>query len=330
MAYRFFIQLYPQDGQTYSPVNIEDKFDCLYMKFKDFAFDGEVKNTYSESFIERDGDTVWTPSHADIKFSPYECTLDVLFRKGNVQSKSRAMYDYIRGHILEYHDTFRNRYVQLLCTKQPQIGEEKLYGYTKYQKVSFTFINIRGRSYGSSQLNFEEKIHISLTTDTDGKNVYIKMSRPLATDEYIVLMTRGKTLVRTGEPSGATRPKANHRWIYPNFTKKYDVQSSIAPTKYLDAVTDAKGKRLHYLPEWRVVERLNGKTRLCIRKSNNSTLLVPWRKGATGVCTFGVTVIGLNSNGKSRRISNVCYIKSRVKVIGTGQTESDIASCYIV
>lgn len=152
MAYKFYIQKYPQGTQTFAKVNLEATYNCTYKQFKDIVFNGDIKNTYTESFAERDGDDVYIPEVKDLCFKSYECKLELLFDKSTCQADVQRFYEDIRGQRIEYSDTFRNRYVTLLLTKQPKIDQEILYGNRTYMLVSFTFSNIVGRSFLSSQI----------------------------------------------------------------------------------------------------------------------------------------------------------------------------------
>lgn len=153
MAYKHYIQKYPQGETTFSKVDLEETFKSLYKEFKDFAFDGEVKNVYSEDFAEKSGVNIYIPSPEDLAFKSYECSLVLLFKKDTCQDDVRTFYEYIRGQKIEYSDTFRNRYVTLVMTKQPNIEQEILYGNSPYMLVKFTFTNILGQTFATSQIS---------------------------------------------------------------------------------------------------------------------------------------------------------------------------------
>lgn len=152
MAYNFYIQKYTQGTTHFSKVNIQTTYHCLYKQFKDFFFNGDVKNTYTESYAEQSGDRVWIPPKDELTFSSYECKLELLFDKATCQADARKFDEDFRGQKIEYSDTFRNRYVTLLMTKQPTIKQEILYGERTYMLVEFTFTNILGKSFTTSQI----------------------------------------------------------------------------------------------------------------------------------------------------------------------------------
>lgn len=151
-GYYFYMQKYPQGTTTFAQEDIEKEYNCIYKQFKDFTFDGEIKNVYSEDFVEVSGDRVYIPSPEDLAYKSYDCKLQLLFNRKTCQADSRAFYEAYRGVKCEYHDTFRNKFVTLLMTKQPTISQEKLYSDTPYQLVEFTFTNILGTTFTTSQI----------------------------------------------------------------------------------------------------------------------------------------------------------------------------------
>lgn len=151
--YKFYIQRYKEGNTSYPKRDIESYYKCLYKQFKSFFFDGDIKNTYEEDFIERSGKKVWLPEQKDLAFKDYDCKLELLFKKETCQEDVRKFYEDIRGVRLEYSDTFRNRYLPIILTKQPNIEQEILYGNTPYMLVSFTFNAFKGQSFATSQIN---------------------------------------------------------------------------------------------------------------------------------------------------------------------------------
>lgn len=151
--YFFYMQRYPDSDGSYEEEDIEEKYDCRYMKFDGLLSDGSVKSIYTESYIEASGDRIWVPKHEDIALSSKDCTLKLRFRGGDVEKRARDFYEYYRGVKVEYHDTFRkNKYVSLIMTKEPSIEFEKLAGDQSYLVVSYTFNNFLGYVYNSSRI----------------------------------------------------------------------------------------------------------------------------------------------------------------------------------
>lgn len=148
----FYMQKYPQGATTFPVQDIEAVYKCTYKQFKDLVFDGDVSNIYTESFTENSGVHTYIPAPEDLAFKEYECKLQLLFSRSTCQTDSEAFYKAYRGQLCEYHDTFRNKYVTLLMTKRPTVQQEKLYSNTPYQLVEFTFTNVKGTTFTTSQI----------------------------------------------------------------------------------------------------------------------------------------------------------------------------------
>lgn len=148
----FYIQKYPQGTTTFAQENIETKYNCIYKQFTDLVFDGDIQNAYTETFSEHSGVRTYIPDPEDLAFKEYECKLQLLFNRKTCQTDSETFYKAFRGQLVEYHDTFRNKYATLLMIKRPTIQQEKLYSATPYQLVEFTFTNVKGKTFTESQI----------------------------------------------------------------------------------------------------------------------------------------------------------------------------------
>lgn len=149
---KFYMQKYPQGNTTFEQEDIESKYNCIYKQFTDLVFDGEISNVYTESFTEHSGVRTYIPDPDDLAFKEYECKLQLLFNRASCQSDSELFYKAYRGQLCEYSDTFRNKFCTLLMTKRPTIQQEKLYSGTPYQLVEFTFTNVKGTTFTTSQI----------------------------------------------------------------------------------------------------------------------------------------------------------------------------------
>lgn len=151
--YRFYIQLYPQNGVKQPVWDVEESFACRYVKMTNNA-PTDVKNTYSEDFPEADGSRIWLPPQLTYKSS--EITLYLRWRSeecGNVLLAERIFREAITGQKLEWHDTFRpNRYWQLVLEKAPEFQTEILNRDKQYIIVAYKFTNFGGKCYDKSQL----------------------------------------------------------------------------------------------------------------------------------------------------------------------------------
>ena len=167
MNYNFYIQKY---GRKYwdknksqyveeakgELIDIEAQFKCKYVKFEGLSETGKVKNVYTETYAETEELRTYIPD--DVLYENTDMSLTLLFspyseNDSDVQDNERAFFEYISGHKIEYHDTFRNRYVSLLLLNKPEVVGEVLYGGSRYREVKYTFKNIYGRSFATSKIS---------------------------------------------------------------------------------------------------------------------------------------------------------------------------------
>ena len=115
----------------------------------------KVKNIYTETYAETEELRMYIPD--EVLYDNTEMSLTLLFapdseNDSDVQDNERAFFEYVSGHKIEYHDTFRNRYVSLLLLNKPEVVGEVLYGGSRYREVKYTFKNIYGRSFSTSKI----------------------------------------------------------------------------------------------------------------------------------------------------------------------------------
>ena len=167
MTYKFYIQKY---GRKYwdknksqyveeskgELIDIEAQFKCKYVKFEGLSETGKVKNIYTETYAETEELRMYIPD--EVLYENTDMSLTLLFspyseNDSDVQDNERAFFEYVSGHKIEYHDTFRNRYVSLLLLNKPEVVGEVLYGGSRYREVKYTFKNIYGRSFATSKIS---------------------------------------------------------------------------------------------------------------------------------------------------------------------------------
>lgn len=153
--YRHYIQKYPKGSTTFSKIDIEEQFQCRFVKMK--GTDAQsVKNYYSEEHNDHDGINVWVGDTPVYKGG--DISLTIRWRSDecdDVIAKSDAFFEYISGKRLEYSDTLRpNKYFQLLCTAEPTVEDENIKddGGVKYRFITYKFTNFGGKPYKTSQI----------------------------------------------------------------------------------------------------------------------------------------------------------------------------------
>ena len=166
MSYKFYIQRYSRkhwnkETSQYDKedigelIDIEEQFKCKYVKFEGLSETGKVKNIYTETYAETEELRMYIPD--EVLYENTEMSLTLLFapnstNDSDVQDNERDFFEYISGHKIEYHDTFRNRYVSLILLNKPEVIGEVLYGGSRYREVKYTFKNIYGRSFATPKI----------------------------------------------------------------------------------------------------------------------------------------------------------------------------------
>ena len=167
MGYKFYIQRYSRkhwnkETSQYDKedigelIDIEEQLKCKYVKFEGLSETGKVKNIYTETYAETEELRMYIPD--EVLYDNTDMSLTLLFspyseNDSDVQDNERAFFEYVSGHKIEYHDTFRNRYVSLLLLNKPEVVGEVLYGGSRYREVKYTFKNIYGRSFATSKIS---------------------------------------------------------------------------------------------------------------------------------------------------------------------------------
>ena len=167
MNYNFYIQKYSRkywdknksqyvEEAKGELIDIEAQFKCKYVKFEGLSETGKVKNIYTETYAETEELRMYIPD--EVLYENTDMSLTLLFspyseNDSDVQDNERAFFEYVSGHKIEYHDTFRNRYVSLLLLNKPEVVGEVLYGGSRYREVKYTFKNIYGRSFAESRIS---------------------------------------------------------------------------------------------------------------------------------------------------------------------------------
>lgn len=167
MSYKFYIQRYSRkhwnkETSQYDEeakgdlIDIEEHFKCKYVKFEGLSETGKVKNIYTETYAETEELRMYIPD--EVLYDNTDMSLTLLFapeteNDRDVQDNERAFFEYVSGRKIEYHDTFRNRYVSLLLLNKPEVVGEVLYGGSRYREVKYTFKNIYGRSFATSKIS---------------------------------------------------------------------------------------------------------------------------------------------------------------------------------
>jgi len=150
--FKFYIQRY---GIDTAPVDVEATYKCKYVKATGISENGKAKNIYTESYAETDELRVYLPTQ--IAYENTKIKINLLFPavsadRMDVQDNERTFFEAVSGKKIEWHDNFRNRYVTLVLIEAPKVTGELLYSGCRYRHIEYTFQNVFGRSFSTSQV----------------------------------------------------------------------------------------------------------------------------------------------------------------------------------
>ena len=150
--YRHYLKKYPKGNTVFQKVDIEEEFQCRFVRMEG-ADAISVKNHYEEDYSTNNGLRVWSGDTPVYKGGDVSITLRWRSDEcGDVIAKSDAFFEYISGKKLEYSDTFRNKYFELICIAEPTIKAENLKSAVKYRFITYKFTNFGGKPFTTSQL----------------------------------------------------------------------------------------------------------------------------------------------------------------------------------
>lgn len=150
--YRHYIRLYPKGTDLPFKIDIEEWFRCRFVSMT--GTDAQsVKNVYTEDYNDHDGLRIWVGDTPVYKGGDVSITLRWRSDEcDDVIAKSDEFFEYISGKRIEYSDTLRNKYFELICTAEPTVKAENLIGPVKYRFITYKFTNFGGKPFNTSQL----------------------------------------------------------------------------------------------------------------------------------------------------------------------------------
>lgn len=156
IKHKFYIQKHPIYGESFGEQELFEKFNAWYVSFEGLLESGDIMNIATEEFAESPRLRLYIPKQSEIAHKSTDVTLTLLWKSDKdftVQDEEQSFYEYIKGTLLEYHDTFRRgRYWELILIKAPKLVAERLYEGNQYREVSYIFKNIYGHYFTESQI----------------------------------------------------------------------------------------------------------------------------------------------------------------------------------
>lgn len=124
--------------------SIEDSFEGLRVATVKGLSDKGKPRIYTETYAEIDGTDVYIPE--EIKRDSTEIEFEILFMGDGYRDVYDSFVEFITGARIRYHDTCRNRQLEMVLNDGIEVSDEMLYGGQPFIMVSFKFLNLAGHT----------------------------------------------------------------------------------------------------------------------------------------------------------------------------------------
>ena len=141
--YNFYMARYENDAWS-DEQSIEDSFEGLRVATVKGLSDKGKPRIYTETYAEIDGTDVYIPE--EIKRDSTEIEFEVLFMGNGYRDVYDSFVDFITGAKIRYHDTCRNRQLEMVLNDSIEVSDEMLYGGQPFVMASFKFLNLAGHT----------------------------------------------------------------------------------------------------------------------------------------------------------------------------------------
>lgn len=137
--YKFYMARYEGDDFQ-SEQSIEDVFEGLRVATVKGLSDKGKPRIYTETYAEIDGTDVYIPE--DIKRDSTEIEFEILFMGEGYRDVYDSFAEFVTGAKIRYHDTCRNRQLDMVLNDSIEVSDEMLYGGQPFVMASFKFLNL--------------------------------------------------------------------------------------------------------------------------------------------------------------------------------------------
>lgn len=137
--YNFYMARYENDAWS-DEQSIEDSFEGLRVATVKGLSDKGKPRIYTETYAEIDGTDVYIPE--EIKRDSIEIEFEILFMGDGYRDVYDSFVEFITGAKIRYHDTCRNRQLEMVLNDGIEVSDEMLYGGQPFIMASFKFLNI--------------------------------------------------------------------------------------------------------------------------------------------------------------------------------------------
>lgn len=141
--YNFYMARYENDAWS-DEQSIEDSFEGLRVATVKGLSDKGKPRIYTETYAEIDGTDVYIPE--EIKRDSTEIEFEILFMGDGYRDVYDSFVEFITGAKIRYHDTCRNRQLEMVLNDGIEVSDEMLYGGQPFIMASFKFLNLAGHT----------------------------------------------------------------------------------------------------------------------------------------------------------------------------------------
>lgn len=141
--YKFYMARYENDAWS-TERSIEDSFEGLRVATVKGLSDKGKPRIYTETYAEIDGTDVYIPE--EIKRDSTEIEIEILFMGDGYRDVYDSFVEFITGAKIKYHDTCRNRQLEMVLNDSIEVSDEMLYGGQPFVMASFKFLNLAGHT----------------------------------------------------------------------------------------------------------------------------------------------------------------------------------------
>lgn len=141
--YKFYMSRY-ENGAWSQQQSIEDVFAGLRIAAIKGLSDKGKPRIYTETYAEIDGTDVYIPE--EIKRDSTEIEFEILFMGQNYRDIYDSFVEFVTGDKIRYHDTCRNRQLEMVLNDEVEVSDEMLYGGAPFVMAEFKFLNLAGHT----------------------------------------------------------------------------------------------------------------------------------------------------------------------------------------
>ena len=324
------------DGKLYDSY---DEFGLIYVDADERTAPDEkadaVTSYAGEHGEHRDGRTAYAPFDYKVKFIVQAPNTDLSSINTVIKKFNDAIRTHSNGTLIKKPIAFYNQLNRVKIVGYPDLlaVPTQVYHSGSLGALDCAMVELNIRVSEPQKCNFAiGEMPMILELTTDGENILVHTSRPLASDEALLLLTRGsarsyKEVEGGNGQSDKLRYKSKYRWHVRQSPFYKDGNMAFLEANILSKNGQITQSVLDWVKPKPTIIADGATYGLRFRKASNSHIIsyAPDFK-QTKVITYGCAVYKETppKDGKSyrpTRISNVAYFRQRYKITNVGDSK---------